>query len=184
MYTVRAHVHTHTHTHMHSHKQVVNNAKSSLLVKALGKVTGKALHMCGDVSCMQLGYAAILRLGWQSAALLGLCLIAAPNIVLVVLQCMWQRRMACRLEHSMDSAGKQSVHGFSEGDESCTSLSVAHGQGFSNFGHSHSPFQAHTPVMRYRKSLFFNRAVELPSAPALYGMSAASNAEQGWLHED
>ena len=46
----------------------------------------QGISLCGrKTTCLELAYAAIFRMGWQAAAVLALLLVAAPNLVLALL---------------------------------------------------------------------------------------------------
>jgi hypothetical protein len=176
--------------------QVVRNSQSSLLIRALAVVMTRGLHACGETSCTQLAYSMALRIGWQSAAVICLCLIAAPNLLLVVLQIFCQRRMADSLERSLDAGwknqkhwaqqheedGEDSMHGghgaraWAVGD-TCSSLSASRNSGQCWWKGQAAPRREkeHTPVMRYRKNLFFRSAVKIPTL-------GSGSAYDGWGH--
>jgi hypothetical protein len=65
---------------------VANNARSSLLLKALNLAMEQNLHLCGKASCLKIFHATLSRLGWQAAALFAVVLIAAPNLILVAVR--------------------------------------------------------------------------------------------------
>ena len=61
---------------------MANNARSSLLLKALNLAMEQNLHLCGKASCLKIFH----WLGWQAAALFAVVLIAAPNLILVAVR--------------------------------------------------------------------------------------------------
>ena len=65
---------------------MANNARSSLLLKALNLAMEQNLHLCGKASCLQMFHSTLSRLGWQAAALFAVVLIAAPNLILVAVR--------------------------------------------------------------------------------------------------
>jgi hypothetical protein len=83
-------------------------------MRALGAVMERSMHLCGKSPCGELAYSMVLRLGWQSAALLGLCMIAAPNVVLVWLQILGRKAVTDRLELSLMQHRKQRHQRFKE----------------------------------------------------------------------
>ena len=72
--------------------QVTNNARSNLFLRALSNVLeNSSLRLCGNSSCLDLAYAMVFRLGWQTAIVLVLLLIAAPNLLFLLLRSMLER---------------------------------------------------------------------------------------------
>jgi hypothetical protein len=72
--------------------QVTNNARSNLFLRALSNVLeNSSLRLWGNSSCLDLAYAMVFRLGWQTAIVLVLLLIAAPNLLFLLLRSMLER---------------------------------------------------------------------------------------------
>lgn len=80
--------------------EVANNARSSLLLKALHKVASNT-HICGSASCMETAYAFVVRFGWQATLLAALVMLVAPNFFFGVLHHIQQQRSLRQREEAM-----------------------------------------------------------------------------------
>lgn len=80
--------------------EVATNARASLFLKALHKVASTT-HLCGSASCMESAYTFAVRLGWQSALLLALIMVVAPNFVFSLIRHVHQQRLMRIKEDSM-----------------------------------------------------------------------------------
>lgn len=80
--------------------EVANNARSSLILKAIYKVASNT-HLCGSSSCVEAAYTFVLRFGWQATLLVALIMIVAPNFVFAILRHVQQQRILKAKEESM-----------------------------------------------------------------------------------
>ena len=74
--------------------EVENNARASLLLRALSKVMERSMHICGNVSCTEAIYTLGFRMGWHAVIIGIVLLIAAPNILLMVLRSIWNSKVS------------------------------------------------------------------------------------------
>lgn len=80
--------------------EVANNARSSLILKAIYKVASNT-HLCGSSSCVEAAYTFVVRFGWQATLLVALVMIVAPNFVFAILRHVQQQRILKAKEESM-----------------------------------------------------------------------------------
>ncbi len=80
--------------------KVENNARSSLLLRALNRVASST-YICGNSSCTESAYAFVSRFGWQVSLLLAVLMMVAPNIVFGALRQMQQQRLLQQREDEL-----------------------------------------------------------------------------------
>ena len=167
--------------------QVSNNARANLFLKALSSVADQGISLCGQkTTCLELAYAAIFRMGWQAAAVLALLLVAAPNLVLALLNTVMSA------SHCRDQAATPFLDAAEEGRQimqlqraqkrwsqpawqmlSASSSSYAPGSAAGDPHHVIDLQRAagegggmkwqvqYSPVLRMRKSAFFNQPLQM-----------------------
>ena len=124
----------------------------------------QGINPCGKTTCLELAYAAIFRIGWQAAAVLALLLIAAPNLLLTLLH---MCTALGKKEHSdmavvMAEAGRRTFadSSFCDGAYGAAGNSIVldlqQQQLTRRWG-----TQQYSPVVRMRKSVFFNRPLDM-----------------------
>lgn len=79
--------------------EVANNARSSLLLKALHKVAS-ATHLCGQSSCTDAVYTFVIRFGWQASLVVALLMVVAPNFVFSLIRHIQHQRMMSHKEQA------------------------------------------------------------------------------------
>ena len=146
--------------------QVSNNARANLLLRALSRVMEQSMHLCGSMSCMDAAYSLAFRMGWHAVVLGAVLLVAAPNLLLILVQSLCHRKRT-------ESMEQQLVSSWVAGHDRFCHPAYPDAADWMKMNKSPSPWmlaqkkemmdeQYNQPSMKFRRAVFFNR----PLAPA------------------
>lgn len=139
----------------------------------------QGINPCGKTTCLELVYAAIFRMGWQAAAVVALLLIAAPNLVLALIQAAARASSGSTTRSDAEIAASSAAlwspsyshalfcrgpYGACSVDDNVIDLQQQQHQSEKQRGDRRGWTSAaihYSPVMRMRKSAYFKQPLDM-----------------------